>query len=126
MPINIKNWSTQIKKGYLEICVLSLIQNHKKLYGFSLIQLLEEHGISIKEGTLYPLLSRMANDGVLKATWETKELKGHPRKFYSLSKNGEKMLLSMKEEYEQMFKNFIDINESGGKSDTSRIRVLPR
>ena len=125
MAMDIKNWSTQIKKGYLELCVLGMIQTQGRLYGFQLIKLLEENGISIKEGTLYPLLNRMTNDKILKATWETKDIKGHPRKFYSLTRAGEKLLSSMKTEFEQMYQNYQSIHFFGGKDDQSRVRKLP-
>ena len=52
------NWRTQIRKGYLELCILSLIEKGEKLYGFQLLDLLDESGIPVKEGTLYPLLNR--------------------------------------------------------------------
>lgn len=111
MAMSYKNWATQIKKGYLELCVLSLIEQHNKLYGFQLIKLLEELGITMKEGTLYPLMNRMTTDKVLLAKWEIKEIKGHPRKFYSLSKSGLKLLQEMKEEYQNMYDNYLKIGE---------------
>lgn len=124
MALFIKNWSTQVKKGYLELCVLSFIQTHGKLYGFQLAKLFEEHGFPIKEGTLYPLLNRMSNDKVLKTIWETKNIKGHPRKFYSLSKTGEKLFEAMKAEFEQMYQRYKTINTPGGNDGKSKIRKL--
>ena len=126
MAMNTKNWSTQLKKGYLELCVLSLIQVHQKLYGLQLIKLLNEGGTPMKEGTLYPLLSRMTNDKVLDASWETKQVKGHPRKFYSLSKVGEEALAVMSAEFEQMYFKYKKINEIGERHAESRIRTLSR
>lgn len=79
-----------------------LIQRHEQLYGFDLISKLKEIDLAVKEGTLYPLLSRMTNDQVLKAHWETQNLKGHPRKFYSLTPNGTELLESMKTEFSRM------------------------
>lgn len=104
----LSNWKTQIRKGYLELCILSLISRHQRLYGFDLLEKLREVDLEMKEGTLYPLLSRMTNDGVLKAIWETENLKGHPRKFYSLTKSGITLLDEMKKEFVRM----IDIFES--------------
>ena len=116
MMVFLKNWSTQIKKGYLELCVLSLIQIHGKVYGFKILRLLEENNIPVKEGTLYPLLNRMVGDKVLKAVWDTKNIKGHPRKFYSLSKQGETLLESMKTEFERIYKKYKKINTLGGQN----------
>lgn len=96
------NWRTQIKKGYLELCILLLIQRHERLYGFDLIERLKTIQLELKEGTLYPLLNRMTVDGILKAVWETENVKGHPRKFYSLSEDGLRLLEGMKAEFNRM------------------------
>jgi PadR family transcriptional regulator PadR len=102
MATQTENWKTQIRKGYLELCILLLIQRQGKLYGFELLERLSEFSLEIKEGTLYPLLNRMSADGVLSACWETENLKGHPRKFYSLTRDGLKFLIEMNAEFEQM------------------------
>ena len=96
------NWRTQIRKGYLELCILSLIRVRKRIYGFDLICELETRGLEVKEGTLYPLLNRMTSDGCLSAAWETDNLKGHPRKFYSLTRDGQRALGEMGSEFESM------------------------
>lgn len=106
------NWKIQIKRGYLELCILTLIQLHTKVYGFDLLVKLKEIDLEVKEGTLYPLLNRMTVDKLLKATWDTENVKGHPRKFYSLTKEGEKLLLEMGSEYKKLNSIFKKI---GGK-----------
>ena len=105
------NWKTQIRKGYLELCILQLIKRQGKIYGFDLLEKLSEASLEVKEGTLYPLLNRMSADGLLAAAWETENLKGHPRKFYSLTKAGIRFLEEMNEEFRQM----ISIYEKIGK-----------
>lgn len=102
MMDQLENWRTQIRKGYLELCILALIQKHKRIYGFDLIEKLKDVDLPLKEGTLYPMLSRMTQDGTLQAVWETENLKGHPRKFYSLTKQGTKALDEMQIEFEKM------------------------
>lgn len=102
MAGSVENWKTQIRKGYLELCILLLIRQRKKVYGFDLIEQLAKAGLDVKEGTLYPLLNRMSADGLLGATWETENLKGHPRKFYSLTKEGAKFLDQLETEFSQM------------------------
>lgn len=96
------NWKTQIKRGYLELVILLLIQRHQRLYGFDLLEKLKEVDLETKEGTLYPLLNRMTTDKLLKSVWETENVKGHPRKFYSLTKEGSVLLKEMKSEYLRM------------------------
>ncbi len=98
----IENWKTQIRKGYLELCILVLIRGRDRLYGFEILDVLKELGLEVKEGTLYPLLNRMSTDGVLSTTWETEGIKGHPRKFYSLTKSGDKFLTEMQDAFENM------------------------
>lgn len=100
------NWRVQIRKGYLELCILLLIQRHSRLYGFDLLEKLREVDLDLKEGTVYPLLNRMTSDQVLKAVWETEQVKGHPRKFYSLTPTGSKLLESMKLEFANSIKIF--------------------
>lgn len=113
MELDIRNWSTQIKKGYLDLCILTLINYEKKTYGFQIITSLKGFDILIKEGTLYPLLSRMTKDNILTSFWVTEDTKGHPRKFYSLTKFGEKTLKIMQEEYESMNKTYKKIKKLG-------------
>ena len=108
---DIENWKTQIRKGYLELCILLVIQKEKRLYGFDLIEKLEKLGLSIKEGTLYPMLSRMMVDKVLSAVWETENLKGHPRKFYTLTKDGTRLLDGMVVEFERMLQIYKDLGK---------------
>lgn len=98
------NWKVQLRKGYLELCVLALIRREGRLYGLDLIERLSKAGLDVKEGTLYPILNRMTLDKLLKSTWETEGARGHPRKFYSLSKDGEELLSRMLEEYQSLAK----------------------
>ena len=100
------NWKTQIRKGYLELCLLLMIQSHKRIYGFDLLEKLNSRGLSVKEGTLYPMLSRMVVEKILTASWETENLKGHPRKFYSLTPEGVRFLESMSTEFGVMVEIF--------------------
>jgi PadR family transcriptional regulator, regulatory protein PadR len=104
MTLSSENWKTQIRKGYLELCILLLIRRHQRLYGFELLEKLAQSDLEVKEGTLYPLLNRMTSEGPLTSVWETEGVKGHPRKFYSLTKAGEKLLDEMDLEFEKMVK----------------------
>lgn len=101
------NWKTQIRKGYLELCILGLIETRGKLYGFDILEKLRQLDLDVKEGTLYPLLNRMTKDKILKSFWETQGSKGHPRKFYSLTPYGVGVLQDMQLVYENMNKSYI-------------------
>lgn len=102
MGLSSENWRAQIRKGYLELCILLLIRDQQRLYGFEILEQLSQMGLEVKEGTIYPLLNRMTTDGVLGSVWETENLKGHPRKFYSLTREGKKLLDEMNGEFERM------------------------
>ncbi len=105
----IANWKSQIRKGYLELCILKLIQNRKSLYGFELLDILKSLELEVKEGTIYPLLNRMTSDGVLIAVWET-EKHSHPRKFYSLTPKGAALLVEMQQEFGKLKTIYDTIN----------------
>lgn len=111
MGMSTENWRAQIRKGYLELCILLLIRDHQRLYGFEILERLGAISLEIKEGTLYPLLNRMTADGVLSSVWETEASKGHPRKFYSLTREGKKLLEEMDEEFGRM----VEIYHSLGR-----------
>jgi PadR family transcriptional regulator PadR len=100
--VSLENWKVQIKKGYLELCLLLLIQRHERLYGLQLLEKLAQLEMPLKEGTLYPMLNRLTEEGLLKSLWETVNLKGHPRKFYALTAKGLRALNDMEAEFNKM------------------------
>lgn len=100
-----------MRKGYLELCLLSLIQSRKRVYGFEVLEVLKSEGLPVKEGTLYPILNRMTADGVLKSVWETEQTKGHPRKYYLLTPAGSKAAEAMREEFQRMVKILKELSK---------------
>ena len=100
---HIENWKAQMRKGYLDLCLLLLVQNQKRVYGLEIIEFLKNRlDLPVKEGTLYPLLSRLTADGLLESIWETENDSGHPRKFYSLTPSGKEAILEMVKEFDKM------------------------
>lgn len=75
----------QFKKGVLELCVLSLLY-HSEMYGYELTSKLSE-AISISDGTIYPLLRRLKNEGYV-TTYLSESNEGPPRKYYRLTETG--------------------------------------
>jgi len=73
-----------LRKGVLVLAVLSQLQTQQ--YGYSLRQALSERGMSIEEGTLYPLLRRLESQGLLASEWRIED--GPPRRYYVLSDTG--------------------------------------
>lgn len=110
MSLDLNNWKTQVRKGYLELCLLLLIRKHGSIYGFDLLEKLRQMDMHVKEGTLYPLLSRMTTDATLAATWQTDNLKGHPRKFYALTDKGNQLVDRMSQEFSAMTRLFQELH----------------
>lgn len=128
MSLDLENWKTQIRKGYLELCIILMIRRDKRMYGFQILSQMESLGMSLKEGTLYPLLSRMTEEGVLSTEWETDGPKGHPRKFYSLTAEGLKLLEGMQQEFNRMthiLENLKIENWRNTKNENSDSRKIP-
>jgi len=75
----------QFKKGVLELCVLSLLY-HSEMYGYELTSKLSE-AIKISDGTIYPLLRRLKNEGYV-TTYLAESSEGPPRKYYKLTETG--------------------------------------
>ena len=85
------DWSSQIRRGTLELCVLALISS-KPRYGYDLVTALERwEPLATTEGTLYPLLRRLQREGKVEATWQESE-SGPPRKYYRLTPHGRDLL----------------------------------
>lgn len=93
MEQNTENIKSQMRKGVLEYCILTLLRN-KDAYASSLIEELKEAKMIVVEGTLYPLLTRQKNQGLLSYRWE-ESTQGPPRKYYSLTRKGKETLAEM-------------------------------
>ncbi len=84
--MNTENVKSQMRKGILEYCTL-LILNKRKAYVSDIIQSLKEAKLIVVEGTLYPLLTRLKNSGLLNYEW-VESTQGPPRKYYELTDKG--------------------------------------
>ena len=89
-----------MRKGVLELCVLSVISD-KEVYTSDILSSLKEAQLLVVEGTVYPLLTRLKNDGVLKYRWE-ESTSGPPRKYYSLTDQGKEVRLKLKENWDKL------------------------
>lgn len=82
-----------MRKGLLEYCILCILAR-KEAYASSIIEELKSAGMIVVEGTLYPLLIRLKNQGWLTYRWEESP-QGPPRKYYSISEDGRRLLAEM-------------------------------
>lgn len=90
----------QMRKGMLVYCVL-LLCKEGKVYSSEIINQLHEAELIVVEGTLYPLLSRLAKDNVLAYEWQESE-QGPPRKYYWLTDNGKTLLADLRKTYRRL------------------------
>jgi len=90
----------QMRKGMLVYCVLLLLKDGK-VYTSEIIRALHDAELIVVEGTLYPLLSRLAKDGLLAYEWQESE-QGPPRKYYWLTDPGQTLLLDLKKTYHKL------------------------
>ncbi len=90
---NTDNIKSQMRKGVLEYCILSVL-NKSDAYASELIGKLKDARIIVVEGTLYPLLTRQKNQGLLTYRWEESP-QGPPRKYYTLTDKGREVLQDM-------------------------------
>lgn len=108
----VDKWRSQSRKGFLDLCVLALLDRGGPNYGLDMMESLIQSGIEVSEGTLYPLLARMTREGSLEALWTTPET-GHPRKYYGLSAFGAEALAAMRREFEAEVAAYRQIEEEG-------------
>ena len=88
--MKIENTKAQMRKGVLEYCILSILQ-HGDAYTSEIISTLKSAEMIVVEGTIYPLLTRLKNSGLLSYRWEESS-SGPPRKYYVLSESGKLFL----------------------------------
>ncbi|MBN1986698.1 MAG: PadR family transcriptional regulator [Prolixibacteraceae bacterium] len=109
--MKIENAKAQMRKGVLEYCIL-LVLDGKPLYASDIIQSLKEAKMIVVEGTLYPLLTRLKNAGLLAYQWE-ESTQGPPRKYYELTNSGRKFLGELEG-------SWIELVDAVGKIKNSR------
>jgi PadR family transcriptional regulator PadR len=102
----------QMRKGMLVYCVLLLLKDGQ-VYSSEIIRSLRQAELIVVEGTLYPLLSRLAKDGLLSYEWQESE-QGPPRKYYQLTEKGHVVLTDLKRTYSKLH-NSIKLLEKGNK-----------
>ncbi|MBP8792209.1 MAG: PadR family transcriptional regulator [Lutibacter sp.] len=91
--MNIENTKAQMRKGVLEYCILSVLQ-HGDAYTLEILEKLKDAKLLVVEGTIYPLLTRLKNSGLLSYRWE-ESTSGPPRKYYGLTETGKLFLTEL-------------------------------
>jgi PadR family transcriptional regulator PadR len=105
-PGSTRNPLSQLRRGVLEYCVLSLLGD-EELYGFDLVRRLSDvDGVVISEGTIYPLLSRLRREGWVTTTW-AESGSGPPRRYYAVTPEGRRALHEFAAEWRR-FRDAVD------------------
>lgn len=105
----IENVKAQMRKGVLEYCILT-IMNQQDCYATDILRKLKDARLIVVEGTLYPLLTRQKNAGLLSYRWEESP-QGPPRKYYKLTEAGRDFLKELDSSWEDLVKAVALINE---------------
>ncbi|MDP9067915.1 MAG: PadR family transcriptional regulator [Actinomycetota bacterium] len=97
---------SQMRRGTLEYCVLAVLKKGER-YAFDLVKMLASvDGMVTSEGTLYPLLTRLRKDGLVRSSWEESP-KGPPRRYYRLTPKGRGALKDFTQEWRR-FRSSVD------------------
>ena len=101
--MNVDNIKSQMRKGMLEYCIMLLLDK-EPAYASDIIKRMQEARLIVVEGTLYPLLTRLKNDGLLSYRWEESP-SGPPRKYYTITPLGSKFL-------DELHKSWCEISQT--------------
>lgn len=124
--INVEKLQTQMRKGMLEFCVLLLIAKGDA-YASEIISGLKDAHMIVVEGTLYPLLTRLKNDGLLTYRWE-ESVSGPPRKYYTITHAGQAFLGALSRVWDELSASIERLREvelPPITSETAASDVLP-
>jgi PadR family transcriptional regulator, regulatory protein PadR len=108
--INIENAKAQMRKGVLEYCIMATLDN-ADAYASDIIGQLKEARMIVVEGTLYPLLTRLKNAGLLNYRWE-ESTQGPPRKYYALTDEGKMALQQLHLSWHELVQSVSQINHN--------------
>lgn len=112
--MNAENSKAQMKKGILEYCILAIIKRGE-VYASDILEELKQAELIVVEGTLYPLLTRLKNEGLLSYQWvESKS--GPPRKYFQLTDEGGRFLTELGQTWNELTSS---VNQITQKSQTA-------
>jgi len=113
--MNIENTKAQMRKGVLEFCILSILSDGAH-YPTEIIERMKTAKLLVVEGTLYPLLTRLKNDGLLTYRWE-ESTSGPPRKYFTLSEEGKKSLTELLNSWTELTTSVNQIIQQTNKTN---------
>jgi PadR family transcriptional regulator, regulatory protein PadR len=102
-----ENTKAQMKKGVLEFCILAIVSK-KDCYASDIIATMKAKNLIVVEGTLYPLLTRQKNAGLLSYRWEESK-QGPPRKYYALTDKGRSYMSELEKSWKELVESVNSI-----------------
>ncbi len=126
--MNIENTQSQMRKGVLEFCILSVIQRGE-VYPSDIIEEMKKANLNLLEGTLYPLLTRLKNADLLTYRW-VESSSGPPRKYFSLTEKGAAFYKELQATWNDMVSSVNAVTQKNGTAnptvDAETITVHPQ
>ena len=99
--MNLQNWKTQLRKGFLDLCILNCL-SRRSYYGYDLVQDLKRiEALQMREGTIYPILARLEEDGLVASSME-RSSSGPPRKVFRITRTGRGAAGDMNAHWQQL------------------------
>ena len=116
--MKLENTQVQMRKGILEYCILSII-SRGEVYASDLIEELTSAKIMVVEGTLYPLLTRLKNAGLVEYKW-VESSSGPPRKYYNITEKGSDFLNNLDSTWKELVKSTEEIISQNSKKANNK------
>lgn len=113
--MNIENTQSQMRKGVLEFCILSVIQRGE-VYPSDIIEEMKKANLNLLEGTLYPLLTRLKNADLLTYRW-VESSSGPPRKYFSLTEKGAAFYKELQATWNDMVNSVNAVTQKKGEAN---------
>lgn len=120
--IIIENTQIQMRKGILEFCILAII-SRGEIYASDIIGELKNAKLLVVEGTLYPLLTRLKNNGLLSYSWK-ESTSGPPRKYYQVTDAGQEVLFALHKTWQELTFAVATSTNTGNASTATEDNTL--
>ena len=116
--MKIENTKAQMRKGVLEFCILSILEGGES-YTSEILTQLKDAKLLVVEGTVYPLLTRLKNAGLLSYRWE-ESTSGPPRKYYGLTETGKIFLTGLNSTWSDLVKAVNLVTKNNTSKNTKK------
>jgi PadR family transcriptional regulator PadR len=122
--MDLENAKAQMRKGVLELCILA-IAGEEEVYPNDIIARLKSNDLIVVEGTLYPLLTRLKNDGLLEYSWRESN-SGPPRKYFKTTAIGQSFLKDLTMSWEQLVQSVqLTLHNENGAGEVIQEEIPP-